>query len=80
MRKKAWVLVVSCALTLPTQTMAGKTASKTHAANHDARWLPTPMDVPRPGLIILRQDLFDRNNPNNLRSDWPGPPAQPGQF
>jgi hypothetical protein len=29
---------------------------------------------------ILRQDLFDRNNPNNLRSDWPSPPAQPGQF
>jgi len=34
----------------------------------------------QPGFIILRQDLFDRNNPNNLRSDWPGPPAQPGQF
>ena len=30
--------------------------------------------------FILRQDLFDRNNPNNLRSDWPNPPAQPGQF
>ena len=28
---------------------------------------------------ILRQDLFDRNNPNNLRSDWPGPRAQPAQ-
>jgi hypothetical protein len=31
-------------------------------------------------VIILRQDLFDRNNPNNLRSDYPGPSAQPGQF
>ncbi len=30
--------------------------------------------------FVLRQDLFDRNHPNNLRSDWPGPPAQPGQF
>jgi hypothetical protein len=29
---------------------------------------------------VLRQDLFDRNNPNNLRSDWPSPPRQPGQF
>jgi hypothetical protein len=29
---------------------------------------------------ILRQDLFDRNNPTNLRSDWPSPPAQPAQF
>ena len=32
-----------------------------------------------PGCV-LPQDLFDRNNPNNLRSDYPGPPAQPGQF
>ncbi|MEK9281779.1 MULTISPECIES: hypothetical protein [unclassified Bradyrhizobium] len=30
--------------------------------------------------FALRQDLFDRNNPTNIRSDWPGPPAQPGQF
>jgi hypothetical protein len=30
--------------------------------------------------FVLRQDLFDRNNPNNLRSDWHSPPAQPGQF
>jgi hypothetical protein len=29
---------------------------------------------------ILRQDLFDRQNPNNIKSDWPAPPAQPGQF
>jgi hypothetical protein len=30
--------------------------------------------------IVARQDLFDRRNPNNLRVDWPSPPAQPGQF
>lgn len=30
--------------------------------------------------ILARQDLFDRRNPNNLRVDWPSPPAQPGQF
>lgn len=29
---------------------------------------------------IWRQDLFDRTNPNNLRTDLPAPPAQPGQF
>jgi hypothetical protein len=29
---------------------------------------------------ILRQDLFDRLNRNNIRTDWPAPPAQPGQF
>ena len=30
--------------------------------------------------FVCRQDLFDRANRNNLRSDWPAPPAQPGQF
>jgi hypothetical protein len=30
--------------------------------------------------FILRQDLFDRNNPNNLRSDYPAPLASPGSF
>ncbi|MGY4626594.1 hypothetical protein ACVWY3_004350 [Bradyrhizobium sp. USDA 4486] len=30
--------------------------------------------------FALRQDLFDRASPNNFRSDWPAPPAQPGQF
>jgi hypothetical protein len=32
------------------------------------------------GGFVCRQDLFDRNNPNNIRSDYPGPSAQPGQF
>jgi hypothetical protein len=39
---------------------------------------PPPADI-RPSGIV-RQDLFDRNNPNNRRSDYPAPPAQPGQF
>jgi hypothetical protein len=37
-----------------------------------------PSIEPRPSGL-LRQDLFDRNNPNNLRSDWPSPRAQPSQ-
>jgi hypothetical protein len=48
------------------------------APSHEPRRIPTSIDARRSGLI--RQDLFDRNNPNNLRSDWPSPPAQPGQF
>jgi hypothetical protein len=48
------------------------------AATHDARRTPPAIDA-RPSGII-RQDLFDRNDPNNLRSDWPSPPAQPGGF
>jgi hypothetical protein len=39
---------------------------------------PAPGDFVAPG--VLRQDLFSRNNPNNLRHDYPSPPAQPGQF
>src|SRR4051812_3259145 len=35
-----------------------------------------PSIEPRP-TGFFKQDLFDRNNPNNLRSDWPSPRAQP---
>jgi hypothetical protein len=41
-----------------------------------ARKAPAPADFVAPG--ILRQDLFDRRNPNNLRHDYPAPPGQPG--
>jgi hypothetical protein len=46
---------------------------------HNVRRIPTLIDTRTSGFI-LRQDLFDRNNPNNLRSDWHSPPAQPAQF
>jgi hypothetical protein len=45
----------------------------------DLRKIPPSVDGGRIGWF-LPQDLFDRNNPNNLRSDYPAPPAQPGQF
>jgi hypothetical protein len=48
------------------------------APGFEPRRIPPSIDARPSGLI--RQDLFDRNNPNNLRSDWPSPPAQPGQF
>jgi hypothetical protein len=32
-----------------------------------------------PVAFFSRQDLFDRRNSNNARSDWPAPPRQPGQ-
>jgi hypothetical protein len=48
------------------------------APTGDVRNIPPSNPVPTRGSI-LRQDLFDRNNPNNLRSDWPGPRAQPAQ-
>ncbi len=76
--KKGMTLVVSCALAFPTIAFA-KTALTKVAPTHDVRKILPTTDAPKSGFI-LRQDLFDRNNPNNLRSDWHAPPAQPGQF
>ena len=76
--KKAMILAISCSLAFPTIAFA-KTAHTKVATPHDVRKIPPSIDIPKSGLVI-RQDLFDRNNPNNLRSGWPGPPAQPGQF
>jgi hypothetical protein len=46
-------------------------------STHDVRKTLPSID-PYASGFILRQDLFDRNDPNNLRSDWPSPPGQPG--
>ena len=48
------------------------------APTRDVRKIPPSIDARTRGYIIT-QDLIDRNNPNNLRSDWPGPRAQPAQ-
>jgi hypothetical protein len=76
--KKRMMLAVACALAFPTIAFA-KTAHTKVASTHDVRKIAPSIYAPTT-RFILRQDLFDRNNPNNLRSDWPAPPAQPGQF
>ena len=76
--KKGMVLVISCILAGPAMAFAQSAHTKA-APTHDRPKLPPAMAAPKSGFI-LRQDLFDRNNPNNLRSDWPSPPAQPGQL
>ena len=76
--KKAMLLVISCTLGFQPIAFAQTAPTKT-LPTYGARKIPPPIDTPKGGFI-LRQDLFDRNNPNNLRSDWPSPPAQPGQF
>ncbi|TYO64289.1 hypothetical protein FXV83_23305 [Bradyrhizobium hipponense] len=75
--KKAQMLAIFCALAFPTTAFA-KTARTKAAPTHDV-WKIRPSDIRKTGFV-LRQDLFDRNNPNNLQSDWPAPPAQAGQF
>jgi hypothetical protein len=77
--KKGTMLVVSGALVLPTIALAQTTHTKVSPTRVVQKIAPK-IDSPKSRFIILKQDLFNRNDPNNLRSDWPAPPAQPGQF
>jgi len=75
---KTCLLAVLCALELSMATPAIAKTSRTKVVTiADVRQAASP---PAGCRNICRQDLFDRNNRNNLRSDWPGPPAQPAQF
>lgn len=76
--KSIRILTILCAL-VPAGALAQDGRVKTEPAPKPRRVIvPAPWDVVAPG--VLRQDLFDRNNPNNLRRDYPSAPAQPGQF
>jgi hypothetical protein len=87
---KESILSLFCALAavVATDAVAKDPRTKITAA-HDVRQVApiqvapiqvTPMADCRRGWFVCSQDLFDRNNPNNLRSDYPSPPAQPAQF
>jgi hypothetical protein len=75
--KMGTILIVMGALicALAPVSAFAQAASTKAAPSHDIRRPAPTMDA---WGGILRQDLFDRNNPNNLRSDWPSPPRQPG--
>jgi hypothetical protein len=72
---KVFVLAIFLCLSFATIVLAQPTHVKPVPAN-EGRKIPS-LDFGKGGFV-LRQDLFDRNDPNNLRSDYPGPPAQPG--
>jgi hypothetical protein len=77
---KIRMLAIFCAFEALLTTIASAKAPRIKTVPaHDTRRTPSPV-VSSNGHFILRQDLFDRLNPNNLRSDWPSPPAQPGQL
>jgi hypothetical protein len=77
---KTRILAVVCAFEAVLATTAvAKNIQTKAAAAHDGRQTKSLAVASKSGRI-LRQDLFDRLNQNNLRSDWPAPPAQPGQF
>jgi hypothetical protein len=75
---KTCLLAVLCALAMATPASARTSRAKV-VTIADVRQAASPVAGCWNGFIC-RQDLFDRNNRNNLRSDWPSPPAQPGQF
>ena len=78
--RKMCLAAVLCALEVALATAAFAKTSRTRVVPvPDVRQAAPLVDSCRGGFVC-RQDLFDRNNRNNLRSDWPGPPAQPGQF
>jgi hypothetical protein len=72
---RAMILIVTCALACPTVAFAQTSNGNTRV--NDVRRAP-PTSVSPKGDFVLRQDLIDPNNPNNLRSDWPRPGGLPG--
>ena len=74
--KMGTILIVLGTLALPVSAFAQTTSTKP-APSRDVR-KPAPLWDAWGG--VLRQDLYDRNNPNNLRSDWPSPPRQAGSL
>ena len=77
-RRGMLIILFAFAAMLPTFASAKAPRGQIGTAR-DAYRTPLP-GVSRKNKFILRQDLFDRQNPTNLRSDWPSPPAQPGQI
>ena len=76
--KKVMMIAVACVLAVPAMAFAQTDPAKPAPA-HESRKPHKHIIITGSGGV-LRQDLFDRNNPNNLRSDWPAPPAQAAQF
>lgn len=82
----SYVLLLAIAAFATTDTAAAQTTARRHASLQKTVGATEPKVPFAPHALsatrgfALRQDLFDRANPNNLRSSWPGPPAQPGQF
>jgi hypothetical protein len=74
--KMGTILIVFGALSLPASAYAQGTSTKA-APSRDVR-RPAPLWDAWGG--VLRQDLYSRNNPNNVRSDWPSPPRQAGSI
>ena len=74
--KRAAILVEAFVSVSPTIVLAQTAGTKPTPNNDFLKALPTI--VPSNDGFILRQDLVDSNNPNNLRSHWPRTSGMPG--
>jgi hypothetical protein len=72
--RPAQILAIFLVILFPT---IGFAQTKAEPVPPAPRLPPPPVFLP---FGIVKQDLFDRNNPNNFRSDYHAPPAQPGQY
>ncbi|MBR0955832.1 hypothetical protein [Bradyrhizobium japonicum] len=86
-------VVTLATIAVATQVTASAQTAPPHVPLQKTFGAAKPEDVPSPFSVaahstaappvrgfVLRQDPFDRADPNNLKSDWPSPPAQPGQY
>jgi hypothetical protein len=73
---RTMILVLACVLGSPAIVFAQTVETK--PTRNKSVQESSPTIVSSKGEFILRQDLFDPNNRNNLRSDWPRPNGLPG--
>ncbi|MGY3364293.1 hypothetical protein ACVWZL_001418 [Bradyrhizobium sp. GM2.4] len=77
---KIFLVTILCGVEVVFATAAPARAPLTKAAMAADVHRAAPLVDSCRSTFVCRQDLFDRNNGNNLRFDWPSPPAQAGQF
>lgn len=76
----ARLLVLTCILNVVVVTDVPAASRHVNTKPPAAQVHAPAGDLPPAKSTVVRQDLFDRNNPNNVRTDWPAPPFQPAQF
>lgn len=76
----ARLLVLTCILNAVVVTAVPAASRRVTTTPPAAQTNARVGELPPARSTVLRQDLFDRKNPNNVRTDWPAPPFQPAQF
>src|SRR3954449_12127628 len=77
---KMFLLTIFCGCEVVFAAAAFGETARTKVVSAARSGQPAPRVDSCRSTFACRQDLFDRDNRNNLRFDWPSPPAQAGQF